>query len=332
MDDLLGRLESLERHVQTLEQQNSSALRRLRWWRRFALVLMVLGVFSLPLPLGEAQPGRALEKGKETLPKFKAPERKPKPGDEDGKGLAQRVRALERKLEHVLSEVSPEGFPELVISGANLRIVNGLGGTETTNGLGNVIVGYNEPRSPSDAPDTRTGSHVIVVGRENNYSQFGGIVVGRLNEISGAFATVIGAASLASGAGSSVTGGISNSATGSNSTVTGGTTNNASGDFASVSGGAFNTASAFESSVSGGVGNTASGSQSSISGGNGNTASDSGSSVSGGLENVASGFASVVSGGFTNIASGPASVVSGGRGRTAPGDSDWVAGGLFQDQ
>jgi hypothetical protein len=49
MEDLVGRLETLEHHVRTLEQQSSSALRRLRWWRRLACTLALVTVFSLPL-------------------------------------------------------------------------------------------------------------------------------------------------------------------------------------------------------------------------------------------------------------------------------------------
>jgi hypothetical protein len=40
MEQLLERLETLEHHVRTREQQNSSALRRLRWWGRLALRLL----------------------------------------------------------------------------------------------------------------------------------------------------------------------------------------------------------------------------------------------------------------------------------------------------
>lgn len=86
---------------------------------------------------------------------------------------------LEYKLQYVTG-----GANEIVITGANLRIVNGLGNTETTNGLGNLIVGYNESRlifpecfPPSTDPkcrDTRTGSHNVVVGRLHNFSSFGG--------------------------------------------------------------------------------------------------------------------------------------------------------------
>ena len=56
------------------------------------------------------------------------------------------------------------------ISAANLQIVNGQGATDTANCVGNLIVGYNELRGASD---DRTGSHMIVAGRQNNYSSFG---------------------------------------------------------------------------------------------------------------------------------------------------------------
>ena len=59
---------------------------------------------------------------------------------------------------------------EVVISGANLRIVNGLGATDTTNGVGNLIVGYNDARRRSHLPNVRTGSHNVVVGRQHNFS------------------------------------------------------------------------------------------------------------------------------------------------------------------
>ena len=35
---------------------------------------------------------------------------------------------------------------DIHITGANLHIVNGMGDTETTNSLGNLIIGYNELR------------------------------------------------------------------------------------------------------------------------------------------------------------------------------------------
>jgi hypothetical protein len=70
--------------------------------------------------------------------------------------LEERVAALEDLLKHF----SRTGN-EVTIKGGNLHIINGLGETPTTNSLGNLIVGYNEPRE--GAENTRTGSHNVVV-------------------------------------------------------------------------------------------------------------------------------------------------------------------------
>jgi hypothetical protein len=141
-------------------------------------------VLTWALPSGTAQEEDAKEKGQ--------------------KGLAHRVTALEKLLKHF----SREGH-EIIITGANLHIVNGLGSTDCTddqgnpipncpNGLGNLIVGYNEERKDHDrfpeppvflCEDRRTGSHNVVVGKGHNFSSFGGLVIGLFNEISGAWAS-----------------------------------------------------------------------------------------------------------------------------------------------
>jgi hypothetical protein len=168
--------------------------------------------------------------------------------------LLQRFFVIERKLEHVTtkpqhvtSEVSKEGHPEFVISGANLRIVNGLGSTETTNGTGNLIVEYNEPRPPGFVPvdvpvgDNRTGSHNIVVGAWQNFSSFGGLVVGIGSEISGERASVSGGVvNTANEFGASISGGAHNIASGAASSISGGLFNNALGETSSISGGTNN--------------------------------------------------------------------------------------------
>ena len=46
------------------------------------------------------------------------------------------------QLENVLEHFSREG-DDIFITGANLHVLNGTGDTESTNGLGNLIVGYN---------------------------------------------------------------------------------------------------------------------------------------------------------------------------------------------
>jgi hypothetical protein len=278
--------EQLKHQTQTLEVHTHTVERRLRWWRGIACGVVILSLLSLALPSGKA-------------------------ADAPQGGLPRRVEALETKLTAVTFDASAN---EVIITGANLRIVNGLGSTSCTdnqnnpipncpNGLGNLIVGYHEERAPESDTNNRTGSHNVVVGGQHNFSSFGGLVVGRFNEISGEFAS-----------------------------VSGGTVNTASGDFSSVSGGTGNTASGnFFSSVSGGLRNTASGTGASVSGGLSNMASGTRSSISGGNGNTASGFLSSVTGGENNIASGESSSVSGGLNRTAPAQFNWAAGALFSD-
>jgi hypothetical protein len=279
MDHLLPRLEALENEVRLVQ-------RRLRRWRQLAGAGLVLALACLLQPWGLT--AQAPEEGQDrTLWQLV--------------NLWGRVNALEHTLTHVSSVTGNGGRPEVVITGANLRIVNGLRGTATANGLGNLVVGYNEPRDSGH--NERTGSHNVVVGIGHNFSGFGGLVAGRQNEIRGAF-----------------------------SSVSGGFDNTASGESASVSGGIFNRASGLSSSVSGGFDNTASGNAAAVSGGDGNTASGNAAAVSGGHGNTASAYTAAISGGEANTARGFAASVSGGRHHLARRDFDWAAGSLFEDE
>src|SRR5262245_56824761 len=242
MEALQKRLEALEQQTQELKHQaqelkhhTQAVERRLRWWRRMACGLGLVGVLALPLTSVRAQEGQS--------------------ATTELRRLARRVEDLESKLVHITS-----GPNDVTITGANLRIVNGLGATDTANGVGNLIVGYNEERSP-ECPfqpciNERTGSHNVIVGRAHNFTSFGGLVVAQFNTISGQWA--------------SVSGGFGHTVSGVNASVGGGTQNTASVDFASVSGGFRNTASGDFASVSGGSNNTASGNFASVSGGFGN--------------------------------------------------------------
>src|SRR6266446_5668197 len=199
MDNFRERFEALERQTEQLKQQTQmleaqthTLARQARWWRGIACGVSLLGLVSLPLSSGKAadtQPG----------------------------AMADRMATVEKKLRAMAFD---DAANEVVITGANLRIVNGLGATNTTNGVGNLIVGYNESRQGSSfcpplCTDTRTGSHNIVVGREHNFSSFGGLVVGTGNEISGEFASVSGGSrNTASGRNASVSGGEFNTARG----------------------------------------------------------------------------------------------------------------------
>ncbi|MCP4131373.1 MAG: hypothetical protein GY754_10370 [bacterium] len=137
------------------------------------------------------------------------------------------------------------GQPTIQFSGVNVQIVSGSGYTNgvntdfwtdgTVNGLGNLIVGYNEIE---DSGDNKSGSHNIIVGSWNNYPSYGGLVAGSNNTISGKY--------------SSVSGGFDNIAEGLASSVSGGDQNTASANASSVSGGRMNTAGGIWSSVSGG--------------------------------------------------------------------------------
>jgi len=237
----------------------------------------------------------------------------------------------------------------ILISGANVQIVNGSGQTDSTNGTGNLIVGYQE-QDPNG--DNRTGSHNVVVGQLHDYSSYGGLVVGQNNRISGTYATVTGghanvasgdrasvsggALNVASGPNSSITGGEGNKARGKRSTVSGGRENIAGGVnntdpnigyTSSISGGLGNNTTGSDSSVSGGFANQASGGQSSISGGSTNSTTNDLCSVSGGILNKAIGTGCSVSGGNQNIADGTTSSVSGGEQCTAKAESASVSGG-----
>ena len=169
-------------------------------------------------------------------------------------------------------------------SGVNVQIVNGLGATNgyrddpvtndtlltTTNGVGNLIVGYNELRMlpfPFPLPNDRTGSHNIVVGTRNDYTSYGGLVAGDFNASSGPYSSVAGGndnqalglyASISGGFGgramgpwSAISGGHAGKATGEYSSVSGGRLNVAAGNYATVGGGSFRNAPGFDDWVAG---------------------------------------------------------------------------------
>ena len=182
--------------------------------------------------------------------------------------LEATVAALQAKLACVSVDDNPiNGLagPQFIFEGCNVHVRSGSGATDdggTLTGLGNLVIGYNEPRLTRDGPDEtgRTGSHNLIVGREHKYSSFGGFVAGMRNTVSGEEASVSGGSfNTASGEFSSVSAGESNAASAQNASVSGGFDNTASGDLSSVSGGLGNTASGEEASVSGGNNRSATG-------------------------------------------------------------------------
>ena len=201
------------------------------------------------------------------------------------------------QLESLLANFSRTGS-EVYLTGANLHVVNGAGTTDVLNGLGNVVIGYNEDRSGGSR---RTGSHDLVIGSRNDFTSYGSLVVGDTNEVTAPYAS-----------------------------VSGGTQNAASARGASVTGGEGNVASGAASSVAGGSGNIASGDHASVLGGSGNEARGDASSVSGGTANLAVAMGSAVSGGTSNQALGIDSTVGGGQSRNALTEGSFRAGSLDQ--
>jgi len=155
-------------------------------------------------------------------------------------------------------EVS-NGYPTALFRGVNVQIVNGTGETQSMNGTGNLIVGYNRPgatnatcslgssESPSAcaanggvwAQSHKGGSHNIIGGDFNSYSSWGGLVLGLGNAMSAPYATVVGGArNRAQAAFASIAGGSFNTASGIYSSVSAGLENRAAGEFAAVAGGA----------------------------------------------------------------------------------------------
>lgn len=231
--------------------------------------------------------------------------------------LRSRVSDLEAKnsdLRALLAGVTRSG-DTLTFTGMNLHVLNGLGSTATTNGTGNLVVGYNGLRDGRE--NQRSGSHNLVVGDEQNYTSYGGLVAGSLNTVSAPYA--------------SVSGGAKNTASGKSASISGGFGSTANGEAASVSGGRGNTASGLMASVSGGRRSKAMGLYSSVTGGSTNEVTGYAATTSGGRHNVASGPVSSVSGGADNVAEGESSSVSGGSSRTASGRFDWLGGSMFAD-
>ena len=160
------------------------------------------------------------------------------------------------------------GKPTVTFSGANVQIVNGTGSTSSSNGKGNLIVGYDE----NNYQQQQTGSHSVVIGVNNGWTGYGDLVAG-YNELAGAsYATAIGYYGSAQALGSVSLGGFQNRATGTYSvasggyssmaqaiygTVLGGLGNQANGDYSVAVGGLSNRAGARYSVAAGGCANLA---------------------------------------------------------------------------
>jgi hypothetical protein len=225
-----------------------------------------------------------------------------------------------------VSVVTLNGQPALRISSANVQIVNGLNRTLSTNGTGNLILGYDEPRPASATPECsigfeideprrvrtqadcaavngtweinhKNGSHNLIVGVAHNYAASASIAAGYQNSVAYDSAVAFGMENHAVSPGASATGGFRNWAFEIASSVSGGSENEAVGPVSSISGGFQNLTGGFYSSIGGGTRNFATGAISSVTGGLQNRAIGNNSSVSGGERNSALATGSSVLGG-----------------------------------
>lgn len=123
--------------------------------------------------------------------------------------------------------------PHIIFTGANVHIRSGSGATDDNGnptGLGNLILGYNEPDPSLVLP--RNGAHNLVAGTQNAFSSFGGTVFGFRNRLTGQYATILGGDSnIANGVASTVLGGSQGTANGAYATVLGGSASMAATQF-----------------------------------------------------------------------------------------------------
>lgn len=142
---------------------------------------------------------------------------------------------------------------DLYVQGVNLHVRSGSGTTDgAVNGLGNLIIGYNELASGGSV---RSGSHNLVMGRANGYSSYGSIINGTRNQVSAAYASVLsGEDNAATAAGAMVISGLQNTASFIRAVVVSGWRNTANGLDSAVLGGHLNATSASDSTVAGGQG------------------------------------------------------------------------------
>ena len=182
--------------------------------------------------------------------------------EEQLQGQEQAIASLAPLLSLVpVAERSSFGQDTWNLSGLNVRLDNGAGTTYgASNGLGNLILGYNESEGGHrDAEgnfmdgEVRVGSHNLVVGAGHTYGSNGSLLGGYNNSLFGQGSAILsGQASLATGTWSAILGGLDNRATATNTCISGGHSNTASGDRASVSGGLLNISSGIATSILGG--------------------------------------------------------------------------------
>jgi hypothetical protein len=166
------------------------------------------------------------------------------------------------------SELNGVAGPHVIFDGVNVHVVSGSGETNgTPNGLGNLIVGYNE------APDVllegdRGGSHNLIMGREHKFLSNDSILHGWGSEARAhAVAIFAGDGTVSSSSYSAAIGGRNNIIDAGHGVTIGGFENRVSASYGVAVGGQNNVVTGMQATVTGGDSNTASGNYSSVSGG-----------------------------------------------------------------
>lgn len=104
--------------------------------------------------------------------------------------LHVRVEALEAEnttLQARLACISTASNSwDLFLDGCNVHVRDGTGGSDSTSGLGNLLIGYDE------GIGGKTGTHNLVVGPNHQYTSWGGVVFGRDNRTTAPSASALG--------------------------------------------------------------------------------------------------------------------------------------------
>lgn len=269
------------------------------------------------------------------------------------------IEGLERCVRVFEGELGGLPGPHILFTRCNVHVRSGELATDApVNGLGNLVVGYNEGRcfnldAPGDdlPPDPRfpksclsdsecgagfcefgdrSGSHNLIVGQQHAYPSHGGVVAGRANTVSAPSSTVVGGYfNEAKASFASVYGGASNTAAGESSTVVSGKRNVAEGPDAVVLGGQANKASGVDSAVVAGRLNHTIGVGSVVVGGGGTDllGNPAGNRSTGELSAILGGQANATGSLSANDAFGQASTVAGGYNNNASGEVSTVSGG-----
>ncbi len=298
--------ENLQSEFRKLQCAHRSLVRKVRASGAGVLAISCICLLSNSLPTAFAQGyGTTL---RSILQRITALETAQTATTANLSSLNSSVASLDTKTKYLTTGVDSNGYPASYFTACNVYIQDGLGSTSgvasnpnlandifgidrrgstlpVTNGLGNLIIGYNEP-DRFNPNQYYTGSHNLIIGGGNSYSSIGAIV-GGLDNYSGApFASMLsGIRNAAEGFSGAILSGRTNMITGSLTSneyptggvaaaICGGELNTASAQASTVCGGVYNQATAGASTVSGGLRNVASGNQSAVSGGDSITVSD----------------------------------------------------------